>query len=186
MTTALNDLAVGDRVWCLARVGTPYDVAAVDSDRGEVLLQPDPALGGGPRGFTLPESALWMVTREHWDQIWYWADRAGETYDVVVERFSKAHDAGDVITGYHYHDDIPIGGRGFITPQDSTAMSFRVHPVTPGFPTLPVEPVVTVNGEVVSAGPVVPLRVSMSSYRWALGFGDLVLNWEDFLAPEGV
>ncbi len=186
MTATLDDFRVGERVWSLVHVGTPYDVAAVDESRAALVLEPEPQLGGGPRPVTIPESFLWLVTKEHWDQIWYWPDRCGETFDTVVARFTTRHAPGDVITGQYYDDGLPLGSRGFITPDPATSMSFRLHPAQqPFFPQIPVEPIVEVGGEIVSAGPIVPLRVGMTSYRWSLAFGELILNWQDFLPPEG-
>ena len=39
------------------------------------------------------------------------------------------------------------------------------------------------EGHWAAVGPKMPLRISMITYRWALSCGDIVLNWEDFLAP---
>lgn len=184
MTSALDDFHVGDRVWSLIRVGTPYDVTAVDDDRRMLGLAPAPGLGGGVRPVDIPEAQLWMVTHEHWDQVWFWPDRCGETFETVVARFSARHAPGDLITGQLHDDGLPLATRGFISPDPATAMTFRLLANTSYLPQIPVEPVVEVDGGVVSAGPVVPLRLAMTAYRWALAFGELILNWEDFLAPE--
>ena len=120
------------------------------------------------------------------DQIWYWPDRCGETFETVVERFSAEHAPGDLITGQFVEDGIPMGPQGFVYPSPEASMTFRVHPNPMPMRRVLVEPVVELDGEVVSAGPVVPLRVAMRSYRWSLSFGEMIVNWKDFLAPATV
>ncbi len=184
MSVALEDLSVGDRVWCLFGVGTPYEVASVDRGRRELIVEPEPRLGGGMRPVTVPDSGLWLVTKQHWDQVWYWPDRAGETHETVVERFSAQHAPGDLVTGQFYDDGMPFGPQGYVTPTPQASMTFRIHANPMPFPRVLVEPIVDIDGQVVSAGPVVPLRVAMRSYRWALSFGELIVNWHDFLQHD--
>ena len=61
--------------------------------------------GTGP--CSLPEGALldvgpanhYMLSHQEWDQIWYWPDCAGETYQTVVDRFVASHQEGEITTG---------------------------------------------------------------------------------------
>jgi hypothetical protein len=181
---SVADLVVGDEVWCLASVGTPYAVESIDPEGGRVRLSARPALGAGTRPLDLPSDALWMVSKERWDQIWYWPDRAGERYDEVVARFTAVHQPGDVVQGYFLDASVGSAHQGFIAPNPKTAMSFEIQRPTPGFGQVRVKPVTVTSDEVTAVGPNVPLRVGMSCYRWSLSFGELVLNWEDFLRPD--
>src|SRR5438132_1889299 len=72
----LTGFDVGDRVYCLAWVGTPFEVVA-RSD-GMLSLQ---GLNGSDAQVDIFDETSWMLTREPWDKIWYWPDRAGERYD---------------------------------------------------------------------------------------------------------
>jgi hypothetical protein len=63
-------------------------------------------------------------------------------------------------------------------------MSFQVQASTPGFGQIRVKPVYETPDGWTPVGPNVPLRVGMTGYRWSLSFGDLILNWSDFLRPD--
>jgi hypothetical protein len=47
-----------------------------------------------------------------------------------------------------------------------------------------VKPVAEASDGIVTVGPNVPLRLGMTWYRWSLSFGEIILNWCDFLPPE--
>ena len=51
---------------------------------------------------------MFLLTREHWDQIWYWPDRAGKQYLEVFQRFVERHHVGEVICGYHVPDGLMV------------------------------------------------------------------------------
>ena len=51
--TSFDDLAVGDEVWCLAAIGTPFLVAGLDHERRRVTVSTHPA-GGGDRVLDFP------------------------------------------------------------------------------------------------------------------------------------
>jgi hypothetical protein len=182
---SFDGLAVGDSVWCLASVGTPYVVTGVDRERGRVGVSPHPAAGGGVRPLELSADTSWLLTTEPWDQVWYWPDRAGERYDEVVDRFVELHPPGAVVAGYFLDTSVGAANHGFITPNPKLAMSFEIQRPTPGFGQVRVRPVTTTEAGVVPVGPNLPLRVGMIAYRWSLSFGELVLNWEDFTKPAG-
>jgi hypothetical protein len=183
VSLTLDDLAVGDEVWCLASVGAPYLVESIDTDRARVRIVADPALGGSLRPIELPADALWMLTKERWDQVWFWPDRAGERYDEVVTRFAAAHPTGTVVQGYFLDTGVGAANQGFIAPNPKTAMAFQIQRPTQGFGQVRVRPVMETPDGWVPVGPNVPLRLAMTSYRWSLAFGELILNWSDFLAP---
>jgi hypothetical protein len=184
--TSFDGLAEGDEVWCLASLGVPYVVESVDGRRDRVRIAPHPAVGAGLRPIDLPADAAWMLTRERWDQVWYWPDRAGERYDEVVARFVAANPPASVVRGYFLDTAVGATNQGFVTPNPKAAMAFQVQRPTEGFGQVRVKPVFeTVDGWV-PVGPNLPLRVGMTCYRWSLSFGELVLNWQDFLPPGPV
>jgi len=174
------DLSPGDRVWCLASIGVPYEVAKIDEARRRVHLTPHAALPG-MFPIDLSAHAAWMLSTERWDQIWYWPDREGERFDEVVERFADAHAPGEIVQGYVV--DTNVGSSGFLEPDPKLAMSFEIQPATPPIAQVRVRPVVETPEGWVKAGPKVPLRIGMTNYRWSLSFGDIVVNWTDFLRP---
>ena len=122
-----------------------------------------------------------MLTKERWDQIWYWPDRAGERFDEVVARFVATHEPGEVVQGYFLDDAVGSSNQGFVTPNPNLSMSFQIQRPTPGFGQVRVKPVTETPEGWVPVGPNVPLRVGMTGYRWSLSFGELIVNWTDFL-----
>lgn len=195
MADAFGGLAPGDQVHCLAWVGRPFTVRAVDQHRLTLV----PTHGDADDdALDLTPDVAWMVTTEPRTEIWEWSDRAGERYDEVFGRFERQHPPGDLVTGYYL--DVGIGGfnDGYVTPKPALAMSFKVQPTVSGFGQVRVRPVVGVDAvgglidgatpEAVAgwmpAGPIVPLRLGMTRYRWSLSFGEIILNWQDFLRPE--
>ena len=184
MTIAsFDDLGIGDRVWCLAAVGTPFVVAELDPARRVTVVAQRPAGGSGGR-IDLTVGSLWLLTKEPWDQIWYWPDRAGETFETVVGRFAASHQPGQVVRGYYLDTGVGASNQGFVRPNPKTAMSFQVEPPVAGLGQVRVRPVAETPDGVIPVGPNVPLRVGMVHYRWSLSFGELVVNWEDFLRPS--
>lgn len=195
MTRRLDDFKVGDRVYCLAWVGTPFEVVASSERVLSLAGRADSARRGAELDI-FPETA-WMVTRQPWDQIWFWPDRAGERYDEVFDRFMGAHAEGDVVAGYHF-----AGGlAGFtISPDPARGMAFRIRSLDEGTRQIRVHPVAGLapDGAVLitdpradiaperwlRSGPTLPLRIEMRMYRWCLCFGELVLNWDDLLAAS--
>jgi hypothetical protein len=181
---SFGELGVGDRVWCLASVGIPFRVEALDPQRHRVTVVPEPSLESGARPLELTAQTLWLLTKEPWDQVWYWPDRAGESFNDVVERFAAAHQPGDVVQGYFLDTSVGASNQGFVKPNPKLAMSIEIQRPTPGFGQVRVRPVTETAEGVVPVGPNVPLRLGMTCYRWSLSFGELIVNWRDFLGPE--
>ena len=142
---------------------------------------------------------MFLLSREHWDQIWYWPDRAGVRYLEVFERFVARHRVGEVIPGYHLPDGllVTLGGMG-VNLDAKRTMMFRIQALDVGRGQIRVHPVAAVGpgGSLLSSpvdgvpddawirsGPTVPLRLEMRLYRWCLTFGEIVLNWEDLAGP---
>lgn len=187
----LTDFDVGDRVYCLAWVGTPFEVVA-RSD-GMLSLQ---GLNGSDAQVDIFDETSWMVTREPWDKIWFWPDREGERYDEVFDRFMSTHTVGEVVAGYHFSGGLD----GFEIRQDpARAMAFRIRSLDNGTRQIRVHPVAAIgdDGDLVTdasrdltderwlrSGPTLPLRIEMRMYRWCLCFGELVLNWQDLLPDK--
>ena len=171
---SFEDLAVGDRVWCLASIGTPFQVSTLDDDRDRVTIVPDPTLGSGGRPLELTAGASWLLTTEHWDQVWYWPDRAGERFDAVVQRFVAAHQPGEVIQGYFLDTGVGASNQGFVNPNPKLAMSLRSSARHQDFGQVRVKPVTETEAGIVPVGPNVPLRLGIISYRWSLSFGELI------------
>jgi hypothetical protein len=117
--TSFDELAVGDEVWCLAAVGTPFLVA-----------------GPGGQG--------------------------------VLSR--------------HWHRRAKPGVRG-AQPEDCDVV--RDPTANARFGQVRMKPVAEASDGIVTVGPNVPLRLGMTWYRWSLSFGEIILNWCDFLPPEG-
>jgi hypothetical protein len=159
-------------------------VTRLDHQHGMVTVSGHPA-GGGGRPIELSIDALWLLTTQTWDQVWYWPDRAGERFDAVRNRFVAAHPPGDVVTGYFLDTGIGASNLGFVAPNPKTAMQFEIQRPTPGLGQVRVRPVAATADGVVTVGPNVPLRIGMTCYRWSLSFGEIILNWPDFLRPEG-
>jgi hypothetical protein len=182
---------VGDEVWCLGWLGMPFVVVGTDDETQTIQID-----GTGP--CSLPEGARidlhpenhYMLTHERWDAIWYWPDVAGEHYKQVAERFVDAHEDDDFVVGY-------VGGALTVTENPAAAMSFRVR--VSGYWTSgqiraqPVAALADDGGSLIlhydraipderwmKTGPRLPLEIKMVAYRWALTYGKLVLNWQDF------
>jgi hypothetical protein len=183
--SSLDDLAVGDRVWCLASVGIPFRVGALDREGQRLTVVPEPSSGSGARPLDLSSDTLWLLTKEAWDQVWYWPDRAGESFETVVQRFIVSHQPGDVVQGYFLDTSVGALNQGFVKPNPKTAMLFEIQRPTPGFGQVRVKPVIETPDGIVAVGPNVPLRLAMTCYRWSLSFGELIVNWRDFLGPDG-
>jgi hypothetical protein len=159
---SFNDLAVDDRVWCLASVGTPFRVAALDEEQHRVTIVPQTSCGSGARPLELT---------------------ADEPFGIVVERFVASHSPGQIVQGYFLETSVGASNQGFVSPNPKLAMSFEIQSSTPGFGQVRVKPVVETADGVVPVGPNVPLRLGMTCYRWSLSFGELIVNWTDFLRP---
>ena len=189
---AFDEYRVGDEVYCLAWIGKKFEIVARDEDRGILSLQG--GLENVPHGAQVDifRSTTWMVTRQKWDQIWYWPDRAGETYEDVYRRFVKEHKAGEVLTGYQVEGPYPLEPVSFTAAR---AMAFRImHVHDLGILIAPVvglvdgakEPLREAEKDPavrwVMAGPPASAVLKMTAYRWSLTYGDIVLNWRDFEA----
>ena len=193
-TATYDDFAVGDRVYCLAWVGQPFDVVAKDEDRKAIGIETPPGWPTFGQVDIFPET-MFLLTHEHWDSIWHWPDRAGERYLEVFERFIGRHRAGEVVAGYHVPDGLMVTLGGMQVALDpKRAMMFRIQAIDAGRGQVRVHPVAAIgpDGDLTStpdenvpdtqwlrSGPTVPLRLEMRLYRWCLTFGELVLNWED-------
>ena len=189
-----DDYQLGDRVYCLAWIGQPFDVVAKDDERRVIGIETPPRWPTLGQVDVFPET-MFLLTHEKWDHLWYWPDRAGEQYLAVFERFLGRHRVGDVVAGYDVPDGLltTLGGmKAELDPQRT--MMFRIQAIDAGRGQVRVHPVVAVgtNGDPIysrtdgiaddawrRAGPTVPLRVEMRLYRWCITFGAFVLNWED-------
>jgi hypothetical protein len=185
---------IGDRVYCLAWVGLPFDVVAKDDERRVIGIETPPGWPTFAQVDVFPEN-MFLLTHEHWDFIWYWPDRAGELYYDVFQRFCGRHQVGEVICGYHVPDGLMVTLGGMKVALDPRrTMMFRIQAIDVGRGQVRVHPVAAVGagGALVStpnaaiadeawqrSGPTVAIRLEMRLYRWCLTFGELVLNWED-------
>jgi hypothetical protein len=138
---------------------------------------------------------MFLLSHQHWDQIWYWPDRAGEQYVEVFQRFVDRHRVGEVIVGYHVPDGLMVTLGGVKVNLDpKRTMMFRIQAIDQGRGQVRVHPVAALgaDGALVSSpteglsdeawqrsGPTVALRLEMRLYRWCITFGEMVLNWED-------
>lgn len=190
--TSFDSFEVGDQVYCLAWLGKPFEIVAKDNVRGILSLQG--ALENIPQGAQVDifTSTTWMITREKWDQIWYWPDRAGETYQQVFERFVSEHSPGGVVTGYQIEGPNPLEPFS-VTPE--RAMAFRILKMDDlGILIQPVagtrkgvsgtlEREAKENSDIdwLPVGPMAAAVLKMTDYRWSLSYGDMVLNWQDFI-----
>jgi hypothetical protein len=186
-----DDFAVGDEVWCLAWIGVPFTVAAKldEIERLELRAGVPCSLPEGA-GIDINPSNMFMVTHNLWDQIWYWPDRCNERYSDVVSRFIDEHPEGKIVTGYHCDPGMPLPVASL-----RKAAAFRLsYAALDSWNEIQVQPVAaTRNGEIIRAyDPAIPddqwvecatpapLRLGMQVYRWALRYGDVILNWSDF------
>ena len=192
------DYEVGDRVWCLAWVGQPFEVVGKDEDHEVIALEIPEGWGVSGQIDIYPET-MFMLSKEHWDQIWYWPDRSGQRYDEVFGRFLARHTVGQVVPGYVAGE----GLAGHVAPggyEPKAAMMFRITSINTDIGQVLVEPVAAVGpaNELIHApssgvpaqdwrtcGPVVPIRIEMKLYRWVLTFGAFALNWYDLPDPGG-
>ena len=191
-TEAYQDFRVGDRVYCLAWLGVPFDVVAKNDDHQMISIQAPASARYGAQIDIMPDT-FFMLTHQPWDQIWYWPDRAGERYDQVFDRFIRKHRESEVVNGYFF--EAGLGGLT-INPEPRRAMAFRIRTFDHGARQIRVHPVAAIgdDGKILIAhhqssipserwlksGPTVPLRLEMRQYRWCLSYGEMVLNWEDF------
>ena len=185
---------LGDRVYCLAWIGQPFDVVAKDDERRVIGIETPPHWPTFAQVDVFPET-MFLLTHEHWDQIWYWPDRAGHQYHDVFQRFVDRHRVNEVVSGYHVPDGLLITLTGMKTNLDpKRTMMFRIQALDVGRGQVRVHPVAALAGDgtlITSptegiaddawkrSGPTVPLRLEMRAYRWCLSFGEFVLNWED-------
>jgi hypothetical protein len=194
----VDGFAVGDEVWCLAWVGKAFTVVETNPADGRISIQAPSATDAYGAQVDLFPDTRWMLTHEPWDQVWHWPDRAGETYETVVDRFMDGLEVGRVLRGYYFDTGIASIRQGkHVAPVPKAAMTFRVHSIERHRGrqvwTEPVAPV-DAEGRLLEdpdvdletgswrrVGPAAPLRVGMRAYRWSLSFGELVLNWSDFL-----
>jgi hypothetical protein len=185
-----DEFNVGDEVYCLAWIGMPFVVVGKNDEKRAIEID-----GTGP--CSLPEGARidlspenhFMLTHEHWDQLWYWPDIAGETYLDVAERFVESHHTDEVVNGY-------AAGMVWVVNEPDRAMAFRLDLDTwTHFGQVNAQPVAALGQDLtvvldaaadvssdrwVATGPTVALELRMVAYRWSLTFGKFVLNWQDF------
>ena len=197
MSDSYADFKVGDRVYCLAWIGQPFEVAAKNDELQLISLQaPAESSRYGAQIDIFPDT-IWMLTHEKWDQIWFWPDREGERFEAVFDRFLNNHQVDEVVAGYYF----PGGLAGmFIEPDPTRAMMFRIRALDRGTRQVRVHPVAALADDAKSisieprasmasaswlrSGPTVPLRLEMRMYRWCLSFGEFVLNWQDLLPAK--
>jgi hypothetical protein len=189
-SAAYEDYVVGDEVSCLAWLGTRFTVVGKDDAARSISLQ---GIGTSvPALIDIYEQNLFMLAHENLDQVWYWRDRAGETYDVVFDRFVAAHHDGEVVPGYF----LPMPGLAALAPVPALELPVRLNfssvvskrqilgqiVVAVG----PSRVVDTVDAGVSDdawqdVGPAMPMQVEMTAYRWSLTFAGTVVNVVDFL-----
>jgi hypothetical protein len=182
---------VGQEVWCLGWLGMPFVVVGKDDETRTIKID-----GTGPT--SLPEGVRidlhpenhYMLTHERWDAIWYWPDVEGERYKEVAERFVDKHHDGEIVTGY-------VGGALSVVENPAAAVSYRID--VSGYWTsgqIKAQPVAALNDDGdglilgydpaipdqrwMATGPRLPLEIKMVAFRWALAYGKVVLNWQDF------
>ena len=140
-TAGYESYRLGDRVYCLAWIGQPFDVVAKDDERGVIGIETPPEWPTFAQVDVFPET-MFLLSREHWDQIWYWLDRAGVRYLEVFERFVARHRVGEVIPGYHLPDGllVTLGGMG-LNREAKRTMMFRIQALDVGRGQIRVHPV---------------------------------------------
>jgi hypothetical protein len=190
-----EDVSVGDQLWCLAWIGKEFTVVEKDGETGRVALEGPSAVDPYGAQVDLFPDTMWMATREPWDQVWFWPDRAGERFDEVFDRWWAGHEIGDIVLAYPL--DQALTSLGFVKVRPRLAMAFRIVAFDVDAH-IQVEPVVIAADPTrrddealaappdawVAVGPRAPARIRMADYRWGLTFGDLILNWQDFLDPR--
>jgi len=191
-----EDYRIGDEVWCLAWIGMPFEIVGKDDAARKIFLQ---GLGTSslPDGaqVDITEDNLFMLTREVWDQLWYWPDRKGETYSQVFERFVGEHRTGEVVTGY-YSSALATVGLMVVSPAEGATfrldldqvVSRRLLMARPVAAYLADERRLAVvhdpsipDDEWLPCGPTMPVTISMQAYRWSLSYGNVILNWRDLV-----
>jgi hypothetical protein len=191
---AYESYRLGDRVYCLAWIGQPFDVVAKDDERRVIGIETPPRWPTSAQVDVFPDT-MFLLSHQHWDQIWYWPDRAGEQYLEVFQRFVDRHRVGEVIVGYHVPDGLMVTLGGVKVNLDpKRTMMFRIQAIDQGRGQMRVHAVAALgaDGALVSSpteglsdeawqrsGPTVALRLEMRLYRWCITFGEIVLNWED-------
>jgi hypothetical protein len=194
-----DDYKVGDTVYCLAWLGTPFTVSAKDDASGRICLQAPSTVDPYGSQIDLFPETMWMLTHSPWDRVWFWPDRAGETYESVFQRYAADVTVGDVVPGYYFDPGLLAPGpMCYLKPKPAISMAFRVEQVDVPSGQVLVRPVAAVDdaGGVTrdttleltpdrwtAIGPIAPVRIGMHNYRWGLAFGDVLLNWTDFLSP---
>jgi hypothetical protein len=195
------DFSVGDEVYCLAWLGIPFEVASTDDSSGRISLQGKvpSSLPNGPQVDIYPQN-MFLLTHNQWDQIWYWPDRAGDSYLDVFERFVANHADGEIVTAY-YSEAIDMLGMPMILEDPAKAQSFRLDlSAAHSRRQVLAQPVAAISGEALAVvydpaipegqwlptGPSLPASIEMRAYRWSLVAGGLVLNREDFAVPVAV
>jgi hypothetical protein len=197
VTPAYADFGVGDRVYCLAWIGQAFEVVAKDDESEVIAIQTLPGSPTFGQIDIFPET-LFLLSREKWDQVWYWPDRAGERYLDVFERFVTRHSVGDVVAGHHVPDGLMVTLGGMRVDLDpKRTMMFRIQAIDVGRGQIRVHPVARIQPDGtlgtspsddvpdaawIRSGPTVPLRIEMRLYRWCLAFGEIVVSWDDFSA----
>lgn len=189
-----NDFAVGDSVYCLAWIGKKFDISSKSDD--VIALQADAEFDPYGAQVDITPKTLWMITHEPWDQLWYWPDRANESYEDVFNRFAGSLKLGQIINGYYFRGAMLEAN---IDVHPSHGMAFRVAAIDTVTREIQVQPVVGLleNGDAtadvndartvrrwVNAGPAMSVTIGMHKYRWCLSIGHVVLNWKDFLGPD--
>jgi hypothetical protein len=186
-----GNYSVGDEVWCLGWLGMPFEVVGLDDATQTIQID-----GIGP--CSLPEGARidlapenhFKLTHEMWDAIWYWPDSEGEHYKEVAERFVDKHHDDELVVGY------PAGSLT-VTENPAAAVTFRIsvsnywrngmiraQPVAAiaddGAGLVLMHDAAIPDDRWIPTGPRFPLEIRMVAYRWALTYGKIVLNWQDF------
>jgi hypothetical protein len=192
-----EDFRVGDDVYCLAWIGLPFRVVATDDAAQCVSIR-----GQLPSSFKagveldIYRQNLFMLTHELWDHIWYWPDRAGETYTDVFDRFVGAHRQDEIVNGY-YAPTLEALGVPTIDREPELAQAFRLDLTrTMSHRQVKANPVCAVDtaaeaifsaydpaiadGRWLATGPARPVDIGMKAYRWCLSAGGLILNADDF------
>jgi hypothetical protein len=184
-----ESFARGDEVHCLAWIGTRFRVVDVDEDTRRIAIE---GLGtSAPALIDIYPQNMYMLTHEHWDQLWYWPDRLGESYSDVFDRFVDEHRDGEIVTGYF----APSVGLTLVTRDPQLAQTFRldlsdvvakrqivaqpVAAIVDGVLLTAHDPAIP-DEQWLRSGPAVPVQIEMQAYRWSLTAGGIILNVDDF------
>jgi hypothetical protein len=192
-----EDFTLGDVVYCLAWLGVPFRVSEKDDENERIAIsgQVPSSIHGGIQLDIYPQN-LFMLTHNLWDQIWYWPDRCGESYNDVYDRFVHSHEHGAIVNAY-YSPSIETLGMMNIPRNAESGQAYRLDlSRVDSHRQIRVHAVCAISdgGQAIESyydgsippdrwlqsGPHIPIKMEMRAYRWCLNAGGLILNVDDF------